>query len=279
MKKVMFLMLAGSLVMAGCKKEGCTDEKATNYNADAKKDDGSCVYPAPVTPTPAADTEAPTVAITKPAASTKVKAGENLDISATITDNTGATTWTYTIKDAKGAEKATSTAKLSGAKTETATETYAVAATMEAGTYTLEITAGDAAGNTSAAATASFEVEAAGPTDAEDPKINAITQKFPLTGTSITSGNNNNDGGKWEVDVSDDVKIDEIKVYLYNTTQSLNLDSAIYTGVDAATWKKEVQLQFDRNYVGDKAKVKVMVKDQAGKSASMESSSTYDLSL
>jgi len=27
-----------------CKKEGCTDETALNYNADAKKDDGSCIY-------------------------------------------------------------------------------------------------------------------------------------------------------------------------------------------------------------------------------------------
>ena len=27
------------------KKEGCTDPAATNYDADAKKDDGSCEYP------------------------------------------------------------------------------------------------------------------------------------------------------------------------------------------------------------------------------------------
>lgn len=30
-----------------CKKEGCTDSAATNYNADAKKDDGTCIFPEP----------------------------------------------------------------------------------------------------------------------------------------------------------------------------------------------------------------------------------------
>jgi hypothetical protein len=30
--------------MTGCKKEGCTDPLSTNYDPDAKKDDGSCIY-------------------------------------------------------------------------------------------------------------------------------------------------------------------------------------------------------------------------------------------
>lgn len=28
-----------------CKKEGCTDSNATNYDANAKENDGSCIYP------------------------------------------------------------------------------------------------------------------------------------------------------------------------------------------------------------------------------------------
>jgi hypothetical protein len=32
------------LMISSCKKEGCTDADATNYNIDAKKDDGSCTY-------------------------------------------------------------------------------------------------------------------------------------------------------------------------------------------------------------------------------------------
>jgi hypothetical protein len=41
------LMLVTALTMSvvSCKKEGCTDPEATNYNSKAKKDDGSCTYP------------------------------------------------------------------------------------------------------------------------------------------------------------------------------------------------------------------------------------------
>jgi len=49
MKRNVILVMAialGSLVtLNSCKKEGCTDETATNYDDKAKKDDGSCIYP------------------------------------------------------------------------------------------------------------------------------------------------------------------------------------------------------------------------------------------
>lgn len=34
-----------SITFTSCKKEGCTDPNANNYNEEAKKDDGSCIYP------------------------------------------------------------------------------------------------------------------------------------------------------------------------------------------------------------------------------------------
>jgi hypothetical protein len=44
MKKLIYTFLAVSIIFSACKKEeGCTDPTATNYNADAEKDDGSCI--------------------------------------------------------------------------------------------------------------------------------------------------------------------------------------------------------------------------------------------
>jgi len=44
MKKLIYTLLAVSIIFSACKKEeGCTDPTATNYNADAEKDDGSCI--------------------------------------------------------------------------------------------------------------------------------------------------------------------------------------------------------------------------------------------
>lgn len=45
------MILAISVILScsivSCKKEGCTDVTATNYNSEAKKDDGTCIFPEP----------------------------------------------------------------------------------------------------------------------------------------------------------------------------------------------------------------------------------------
>jgi hypothetical protein len=45
MKNLLFIILALGLAVSSCKKKGCTDATALNYDANAKKDDGSCNYP------------------------------------------------------------------------------------------------------------------------------------------------------------------------------------------------------------------------------------------
>lgn len=37
-------ILASSLLFSGCKKEGCMDSTALNFNTDVNKDDGTCIY-------------------------------------------------------------------------------------------------------------------------------------------------------------------------------------------------------------------------------------------
>lgn len=42
---ILALTITGLLIISSCSKKGCTDPKANNYDAEAKKDDGSCVLP------------------------------------------------------------------------------------------------------------------------------------------------------------------------------------------------------------------------------------------
>lgn len=44
MKRLFFFSIITTTLLLGCKKEGCTDENAVNYDKKAKKDDGSCEY-------------------------------------------------------------------------------------------------------------------------------------------------------------------------------------------------------------------------------------------
>ena len=42
--RIFTIALTTVIALSSCKKEGCTDESAINYNSKAKKDDSSCEY-------------------------------------------------------------------------------------------------------------------------------------------------------------------------------------------------------------------------------------------
>lgn len=44
MEKIIFLLFFMHLMLVSCNRKGCLDELANNYDADAKKEDGSCTY-------------------------------------------------------------------------------------------------------------------------------------------------------------------------------------------------------------------------------------------
>ncbi len=44
MKKLIFVCVASTVALFSCKKEGCTDQDAINYDKKAKKNDGSCKF-------------------------------------------------------------------------------------------------------------------------------------------------------------------------------------------------------------------------------------------
>mgnify|MGYP006091169643 CR=1 FL=1 len=53
MKKINFIILMLAVlpfVIISCKKKGCTDAAASNYDANAKRDDGTCIYDPHVDP-------------------------------------------------------------------------------------------------------------------------------------------------------------------------------------------------------------------------------------
>lgn len=44
MNKLFLSLALGALLFSSCKKEGCTDSSATNFSAEANKDDGTCNF-------------------------------------------------------------------------------------------------------------------------------------------------------------------------------------------------------------------------------------------
>lgn len=92
MKKLNYVFTAVivTVLMFGatsCKKEGCTDPNANNYNEEAKKDDGTCTYPV--------------INVSSTNKSGDIKgAGGTASKTFTFTNNNSTAGWDMTINDA-----------------------------------------------------------------------------------------------------------------------------------------------------------------------------------
>lgn len=125
--------------MTSCKKEGCTDSLATNYNPDAKKDDGTCVYEP--TPTPTAKYDV-TFSFTHNYDGTPVTASDFNSIKYTnkFGNQHSITKLIYLISDVRLYKSNGDSVMLDGYNyidlTNTSTLTYPAPKQVEEGTYT-----------------------------------------------------------------------------------------------------------------------------------------------
>ena len=110
--KVLAIALVGTILIGGCKKKGCTDPLATNYSAEAKKDDESCSYvPVIVLNGDASVTANLNSTYTDEGATATNNDGSSVtvtaDITAVNTSSTGTYTVTYTATNETGTATAT----------------------------------------------------------------------------------------------------------------------------------------------------------------------------
>jgi hypothetical protein len=114
MKKLILFLAVGSFAIttfSSCKKKGCMDSSATNYNSKAKKDDGSCLYKPFVTIIGANDTTINVgTTYSDPGATATNKDGSSVTVTSTGQVN-AATVGDYEITYSATNENGTTTAK------------------------------------------------------------------------------------------------------------------------------------------------------------------------
>lgn len=111
-KLSVFMMLLGTVAFTSCKKKGCMDEAALNYDDKAKKDDGSCNFKPVITIVGANPASVHVGAQYNDAGATAfVKNGGSVDVVTDLsnvnTAQTGSFVVTYTASNTHGTTTAT----------------------------------------------------------------------------------------------------------------------------------------------------------------------------
>ncbi len=258
MKKVLFYLLSATLVMSACKKEGCTDASATNYDSKAKTDDGSCTYPTP------SDNTKPTATITAPTANTEYDKGDTIQLHMDFADNVNLSS--YTVKITGGTWDQEITSSISGT-TASAQEMILVSTTTAAGTYTITVNATDASSNVSTDATVVVKVTEQ-TTDTEKPVMQTPVVTWPLAPNAMEASTPN----KVKVQATDNEGVVSIVVTLTLKSNSTEIGKTTLTGTqitDPKNVDQEVTIQHSpqggvAEYDMD---LKVVCTDAAGNSA------------
>lgn len=113
-KLSVFMLLLSTVAFTSCKKKGCMDEAAVNYDENAKKDDGSCNFKPMITIVGANPASVSVGSeYTDAGATAFVKNGTDVDVttdlSAVNTSETGSFTVTYSASNEHGTSTATRT--------------------------------------------------------------------------------------------------------------------------------------------------------------------------
>lgn len=111
-KLIVFMMLLSTVAFTSCKKKGCMDEAAVNYDDKAKKDDGSCNFKPVITIVGANPASVHVGAQYNDAGATAfVKNGGAVDVTTDLsnvnTSQTGSFTVTYSASNTHGTTTAT----------------------------------------------------------------------------------------------------------------------------------------------------------------------------
>lgn len=88
---LILLVLGTSVLLVSCKKEGCTDSLATNYNKKANHDDGTCKYDVLVPPPGVTTVIDENITVATTVAAGTVEVCGNITVSAGLTIEPGVT--------------------------------------------------------------------------------------------------------------------------------------------------------------------------------------------